>query len=260
MIEVGSAVSSFAAGDRVVAGCRFGGYTSEIVLPAELVRKIPSRLSETEAAAIPVAFMTAWVALREMARVRKGDRVLIPSAAGGVGIAAVQIAALAGAHVVGLVGSPTKSEIVKSFGAAEVWPNDAKGGGFDIVLDTTGGPGLKDSFARLSRCGRVVNYGVSTMVVGEKRSIFKAASTLVRTPFFHPMKLMNENKGVFGANLLRLFEDPGLLGRVFDHVLDGFDRGEFRVLVGKTFPLPEAGAAQQHLQSRTNVGKVVLLP
>ncbi len=82
--EVGRQVTSFRPGDRVLGFTRFGGYTTEIVLPAAFVRKTPSFLSDVEAAAIPTAFATAWISLMDMARVRAGDRVLVPGAAGGV--------------------------------------------------------------------------------------------------------------------------------------------------------------------------------
>ena len=94
-----------APGDRVLGFTRFGGYTTEVVVPAAFVRKTPSSLTDVEAAAIPAGFATAWISLMDMARVRQGDRVLVPGAAGGVGTAMVQVAAQAGAEVVGLVGS-----------------------------------------------------------------------------------------------------------------------------------------------------------
>ena len=160
VLEVGAQVTLFKPGDRVVGGSKFGGYVSEIVLPEFQVRKTPSHLSDAEAASIPVNFMTAWTALEEMGRVRKGDRVLIPSAAGGVGVAAVQIAAQRGAHVVGLVGSPSKIAVVRELGAAETMTNeewekasDKDAGGFDIVLDATGGESVKRSMRRLGHGG-----------------------------------------------------------------------------------------------------------
>ncbi len=124
VLEVGPLVKSVRPGDRVVAGTRFGGYTSEIVVPEYLVRRTPKGLTDVEAAAFPVNFLTATVALEDMARVRKGDHVVIQSAAGGVGVAAVQIAAQAGAHVIGLVGSKTKADVLRSLGASEVLTYD----------------------------------------------------------------------------------------------------------------------------------------
>ncbi len=271
--EVGPGVTKFKAGDRVVAGCKFGGYVDEIVLPEYQVRRTPSHLSDAEAASIPVNFMTAWTALEEMARVRKGDRVLVPSAAGGVGVAAVQIAASRGAHVVGLVGSPSKTAIVRELGAAETMTNDQwesasdrDAGGFDIILDATGGASVKRSMRRLAHGGRVVVFGVSSFVGGERRSLPRIIGGFLKTPFYTPFKLMETCTGIFGINMLALFEPPPpgqdlsgtVMGRAFDGSLKAFEERRFRAIVGKTFGLAEGGAAHSHLQSRSNVGKVVL--
>ena len=266
IIEIGKKVSRVKLGDRVMAGCRFGGYTNEITLSEGAVYSVPASLSDQEAASIPVNFMTAWIALQELARVRKGDRVLIQSSAGGVGIAAIQIAKLAGAQVVGTLGSDKKSAVVRELGASETilnsdWENsdDSKFGQFDIILDPSGGESLKRSFRRLHSLGRVVSFGLSN-AVGPKKSFSKIASTLLHTPLYTPFKLMNENKGVYGVNLLKLFtpEHQGKLESIMHSILRHFENGEYRAIVGKTFPLAEAGAAQDYLQGRSNIGKVVL--
>ena len=270
VLEVGQAVQSIRPGDRVTGGCRFGGYTTEIILPEHQVRKIPEYLSDIEAAAIPVNFLTAWVALQEMSRVRKGDRVLIQSAAGGVGVAAVQIAKQAGAHVVGIVGSPQKKEAVRSLGAAEVitqqeWEDlgETESGGFHIILDSAGGESLKRNFRRLAPSGRLVSFGVSSSVSGPKRSIQSLISLFMNTSMFTPYKLMMENKGIFGLNLLQLFQEPAPgqfnpLFSAFDQVMERFEDRSFRVIIGKTFPLAQAQSAHHYLQSRASIGKVIL--
>lgn len=264
--ETGPSVQGFKVGDRVVGACRFGGYTSGLILPERQIRKIPKRLSDIEAAAIPVNFMTAWLALHDMARVRKGDRVLVQSAAGGVGVAAVQIAALAGAEVVGLVGSEKKFQAVKSLGAKEVLTHaqwealpESESGGFQVILDSTGGKSLKRSFKSLARGGRVVNFGASSMISGEKRSLPQLFSFLINMPLYTPIRLMMENKGVFGLNMLPLFEDP-LLTQALDQVIQHFDEGKLQVLIGKTFPLAQGGEAHSYLQGRSNIGKIILTP
>lgn len=271
IIEVGKDVKNFKPGDRVLGGTRFGGYTSEISLPASQIRKIPQPLSDEEAAAVPVNFLTAWVALMDMARVRKGDRVLIQSAAGGVGVAAVQLAAQAGARVTGLIGSPSKAETVKSLGASEILTNseweqakDKELGGYDVILDATGGESLKRSYRRLASAGRVVTFGVSSIVSGEKRSFSKLISLVVNTTLFTPYKLMMDNKGVYGLNMLQLFgpsqaqiRNPML--EALDPLMERFEDRSLRVIVGKSFPLNQGGEAHAYLQSRKNIGKVVLL-
>jgi NADPH:quinone reductase-like Zn-dependent oxidoreductase len=270
--EVGPGTAGFAAGDRVLAACRFGGYASEVVLPALQCRMIPAHLSDAEAAAVPVAFLTAWVALEEMARAREGDSVLIQGAAGGVGTAAVQIAARRGAEVTGLVGSEAKRDAVLALGAREVftygeWDAPAAdragrtGRRFNVILESRGGSRVKQAYKLLSVGGRLVTFGVSAMVTGSRRSIPRVLGELLRTPRFNPIGLAMSNAGVFGLNMLSLFDTErglSLLMRAMDAVLEGFERGAFKVLVGKKFPLREAGAAHAFLTGRSNVGKIVL--
>lgn len=273
VLEVGSKVNAFQPGDRVLGACRFGGYTTEVVMPAFQVRKIPKGITDEEAASIPVNFMTAWIALEELARVRKGDRVAIQSAAGGVGLAAVQIAVRAGAEVTGLVSAQAKASAILGFGAKKVltydfWNQEKNSDttDFDIILDSTGGASLKLNFQRLAAGGRLINYGASSIVGGPKRSLKAILEFVYHTTFFTPYKLMMGNKGVFGLNLLQFFEGTPdskktrLLLHALDQVLAGFSDGSFKATVGKTFPLEKAGEAHNWLQSRSNIGKVVLIP
>jgi NADPH:quinone reductase-like Zn-dependent oxidoreductase len=267
--EAAPDVREFRRGERVLAACRFGGYATEIVLPASQVRKTPRRLSDKEAAAIPVSFLTAWIALVDMARVREGDRVLVPGAAGGVGSAMVQVAARAGARVTAVVGSPEKKEKVRALGAFQALTYEelesGRGGDgrdFTLVLEPRGGSHVKDSMNRLAAGGRVVCYGVSSLVSGSKRSIPVVLGRLLQTPLLTPIGLQMTNRGVLGVNLLKLFDsEPGLrmLLDAMDGILDGIQSRDFSPVVGKTFPLSKAGDAHRYLQSRKSVGKVILM-
>jgi NADPH:quinone reductase-like Zn-dependent oxidoreductase len=264
--ETGPGVTGFRIGERVLAACRFGGYTDELVLPAAQVRPTPRRLTDVEAAAVPVAFMTAWIALVEMGRVRDDDTVLVPGAAGGVGSAIVQVAARAGARVTGVVGSASKKETVKSLGAEKVFTFDEFAGTpvekeYTFILDARGGKPLKDSMRRLAPTGRVVSYGVSSLVTGPRRSLPRTVLGLLQTPFHTPIGLAMANAGIFGLNMLKLFDTPAglaLLARALEGVLEGFSEGKLKAVVGKVFPLAEAGRAHAYLQGRKSIGKVVL--
>ncbi len=266
--EVGPDVISVRRGERVLGACKYGGYTNEIVLPASQVRRTPRRLSDKEAAAVPVAFLTAWVALVRMARVHEADRVLVPGAAGGVGSAIVQMASRAGAEVVGLVGSPDKKDLVRSLGASQVLTYaelDARKGAehrsFSLILEARGGSALKADMLRLAPAGRIVSYGVSSLVTGQKRSILRTLLRLMETPLFTSIGLANSNKGVFGLNMAKLFDTKdgmSLLMTGMDEILEGFQTGRYKAVVGKTFPLERVGEAHEWLQSRKSVGKVIL--
>ena len=267
--EVGAEATGFSVGDAVLGACRFGGYASEVVIPAAQVRRIPGRLSFPEAAAIPVNFLTAWIGLMEMARIRPSDRVLVVGASGGVGTAMVQVAHRAGATVVGLVGSQQKKQLALELGASEVWTYEEwrrrsaeSDPPLDVVMDSQGGSGLRESMARLRPTGRAVSFGASSLVSGPRRSLPRVLFQLLQTPVLTPIGLAMSNRGIHGLNMLKLFDRGGmpLLLGAMDSVLEGFAQGRYRVIVGGTFPLREAARAHAFLQSRGSTGKVLLEP
>jgi NADPH:quinone reductase-like Zn-dependent oxidoreductase len=264
VMEAGPQVASLRAGDRVLGFTRFGGYTTEIVVPAAFVRKTPSFLSDAEAAAIPTAFVTAWISLMEMARVRAGDRVLVPGAAGGVGSAAVQVAVHAGAEVVGLVGGSAKKDFVLSLGAREAltyeeWKR-GEGRLFEVVLEPRGGAHVRTALAVLAPGGRVVCYGVSSLVTGHRRSIPGAIIGLLRTPLLTPIGLAMSNQGIYGVNLLKYFDterSQAIIDNALGQVLEAFEKRHYRACLGKIWSFAQAGEAHSFLQGRQGSGKHV---
>lgn len=270
--EVGAGVTTLKVGDRVLAGTKFGGYCTDVVVPAAQVRVIPAKMTDAEAASIPVVWMTAQVALNEMGRVRAEDRVLVHSAAGGVGLAAVQIAARAGAHVTGIIGNPKKADLVREMGAEDVWLasdyekglKGTAGRTFHIVLDAAGGPSYKKSYARLAHTGRLVCFGLSSAIGGPRRNWFQVVKSVVTSPLYTPFKLMGDNHGVYGLDMLQYFNDDPeaepmqIMARALERTLTGFEQGTYRTIVHKTFPLAEGGAAHELLAGRGTMGKVVL--
>jgi NADPH:quinone reductase-like Zn-dependent oxidoreductase len=207
-----------------------------------------------------------------MARIRKKDRVLIQNAGGGVGIAAIQIALQAGAEPVGLVSTQAKMDALKPLGISELYTyeqweqfENTRAKNFEVILDSAGGSSLKQNFKHLAPGGRLISYGASNLVKGKKRSLLKVLSHLMSTPFLTPYGLMMGNHGIFGLNLLKLFQEsasekPELLKMAFDQIIDSFNQGKYKVWIGKTFPLSQAAAAHSYLQSRSNIGKVILIP
>jgi NADPH:quinone reductase-like Zn-dependent oxidoreductase len=264
--EAGPQVTSLRPGDRVLGFTRFGGYTTEIVVPSAFVRKTPSFLSDVEAAAIPTAFATAWISLMEMARVRAGDRVLVPGAAGGVASAAVQVAVQAGAKVVGLVGQGAKKDFVLSLGASEAltyeeWKGRQEGRLFDVVLEPRGGSYVRSSMAVLAPGGRVVCYGVSSLVTGLRRSIPRALLGLLQTPLLTPIGLAMSNLGIYGVNLLKYFdteESRNVIAKALEQVIEAFEKRRYHACIGRIWPFSQAGEAHSFLQSRQGSGKHIL--
>jgi NADPH:quinone reductase-like Zn-dependent oxidoreductase len=255
-----------APGQRVVALTRFGGYAEAVAVPAAQVFPLPDSMSFEEGAAIPVNYLTAVLMLRHFANVRAGDTVLVHAAAGGVGTAAIQLCRLAGATVIGTA-SAAKHAFLRDLGVAhaidyrtEDFETEARrltgGRGVDIVLDATGA--FRKSYRTLAPLGRLVCFGISGATTGPTPSRLAAVKRLVTLPFFHPIRLMNDNKAVIGVNLGHLWDRIDMLRREMLDLLGDCAAGRLKPHVGATFPLAEAARAHRLLQERGNVGKVLL--
>jgi len=265
---VGRGVTTHRAGDRVVALTKFGGYADRVVVPAVSAFAIPDALDDIAAAAIPVNYVTALLALYRLSNLAAGETVLIHGAGGGVGIAATQLARLRGATIIGTA-SATKHDAIRQQGvhhaidyrtanvAAEV-RRLTNGRGADIVLDPIGGPSFTESYELLAPLGRLVMYGVSSVVSGERRSMWHALTMVIRMPRFRPLRLMDSNRGVFGLNLGHLWSERQQLGEAMTLILREVGAGRLSPVVARTFPLDKAADAHRFIQSRGNTGKVVL--
>lgn len=267
---VGEGVTNLARGTPVMALTLFNGYASQVVVPSEQVFAIPAGLDTAGAAAIPAVFLTAWFALHELAQVREGERVLIHSAAGGVGSAAVQLATLAGAEVTAVVGAAHKRELPVELGARHVidkstqslWPTaqDIAPGGFDVVLDANGVATLRQSYKHLAPLGRLVVYGFHSMLprTGGRPNWLKLARDWLRTPRFNPLRLTTENRSVMAFNLSFLSDRPDRLIPAMQGILDRFEAGQLRALPVTRYPLAEVAEAHRALESGQTTGKLVL--
>ena len=265
---VGPGVTGLRPGDRVLALTRFGGYASAVVVSAAQTLATPASLTDVEAAAVPVNYLTAFIALYRLANVGADETVLIYGAGGGVGIAATQLAKLRKARVIGTA-STSKIDAIRALGvdhAVDHRRNDVaaevrrltSGRGADVILDPIGGRQFAVSYGLLAPLGRLVIYGVSSLASGERRSLWRAARTLLAMPAFRPLSLMNQNRAVLGLNLGHLWGEATQLRAGMDAIVQEFDAGRLRPVVAATFPLERAGDAHRYLQSRANIGKVVL--
>jgi NADPH:quinone reductase-like Zn-dependent oxidoreductase len=265
---LGAGVTTHREGSRVVALTRFGGYADRVVVPEAFAFPIPDDLGDAAAAAIPVNYVTALIALYRMANIADGETVLIHGAGGGVGIAATQLARLRGATILGTA-SASKHEAIRQQGvehAIDYRTDDVTrevrritgGRGVDVVLDPIGGRSFTDSYHLLAPLGRLVMYGASSLAAGERRSLWRALVTLARMPRFKPLSLMNRNRGIFGLNLGHLWDERQKLTEAMTQLLAEVAAGRLRPVVARTFPLERAADAHRFIQSRGNIGKVVL--
>jgi NADPH:quinone reductase-like Zn-dependent oxidoreductase len=273
--SAGEEVTEFAPGDRVMAGTRFGGQASMVCADAAQVLPLPDRLSFEQGAAFPVNYATAYAALVVMGGLRRDDRVLIHAAAGGVGISATQIAKGVGAEIFGTA-SGSKHDAIRAQGVrhaidyrnadfeAEV-ERITGGEGLDLIIDALGPTSFRKDYRLLRPGGSLVMYGLSEASTEKGRSIPRALSALARMPtatmpWWKSLSLMNENKGVFGLNMLGWWDIEGTINRAVDPLLGDLESGALEPVVAEAFPFERAGEAHTFIAERRNIGKVVLVP
>jgi NADPH:quinone reductase-like Zn-dependent oxidoreductase len=260
---LGAGVEGVAVGDRVAAPVRFGGYAERAVTAAGGVFALPDAMSFEEGAAIPVSYATAWEAIVRSGNVQPGERVLIHSAGGGVGIAATQLAKRVGAEVWGTA-SAGKHEAIRGFGVDH--PIDYRISGWepqvpklDLVMDAIGGPSFRRSYRLLRAGGRLVCFGASGLVAGSDRNLLTVAKTAVRMPWFSIVRQMSASKAVIGLNVLTLWDEHGS-ERWAQPLTELLENGTIRPVLAQSFPFDQAGEAHRFIAERRNTGKVVLTP
>jgi NADPH:quinone reductase-like Zn-dependent oxidoreductase len=273
--SVGEGVTEHKVGDRVLAGTRFDGYAELVTVRADMAYELPKKMSFEEGAAFPVNYATAQAGLVVMAGLDAGERVLIHAAGGGVGISATQIAKSRGAEVFGTA-SASKHDAIRAQGVdhaidyrsqdfAEEVMRITGGEGVDVVFDALGPTSARKGYRILRQGGRLVIYGASEISTGEKRNLIAAAKAIVKTPlatmpWWKSLAMINENKGVFGLNMLHWWDKEGSLDRVIEPLIPQLRKGALRPVVAETFPFDHAADAHRFIAERRNVGKVVLVP
>ncbi len=255
-------------GDRVVAMATFSAYAERVAVPAQFVFRLPEGIPFEDAAAIPVNYLTAYHSMFHMGNLQPGDRILIHGAAGGVGIAAVQLARVHKLVVFGTAG-PFKQDLLRQMGVdhpidytredftrvvRRVAPD-----GIEMVMDPIGGKSFAKSYECLGPTGRLVVYGFSAAAGPEgRRSLWRGLKALAQTPRFHPLRLMRHNVAVIGVHLGRMKGHVALLKRQLEEIFRLYATGQIRPVIGKMFPLEKAADAHRHIHARQNIGKVVL--
>jgi synaptic vesicle membrane protein VAT-1 len=267
--QVGPGVTDFKVGDRAIGMPKFGGYTDTLVVAKEQVIPMPEAMSFDEGAALPVVYATAYYLMIFSGNLREGSHVLIHSAAGGVGLAAIQLAKTKNCVIYGTA-SPKKHDFLRAQGCHH--PVDSNGDyaaavreilkdrKLDLVLDPVGGPSWKEGYDLLGPAGRLVCFGLSAAASGKTRSMFHALMQIMQIKKYSPMDLMNDNKTVTGCNMGHLFGHLDLLTPQMTALLEMYEKGQIKPHVDKTFSFDEAPAAHHYLHDRKAMGKVLLVP
>lgn len=253
ILQVGPGVEGWSAGDRVITHQRTGGYAEEIVVPTNEVTRLPDSMSFDEGAAFYVGALTAHVALHWRGQLRAGETLLVHGAAGGMGLAAIEMGKMMGATVIGAARGAERQAVVTAKGADHVI--DPEHGVRESVLEITGGQGADvvfdpvggDAFDQSVRCiaweGRIVIVGFASG---------RIAQLPTNMPLIKGFSVVGVRAGEFG----RRNPEKGRLAR--ETVLDWAAEGKFRPHISHRFPLERAADAMQILTDRKVAGKVVL--
>ncbi len=268
--EAGRGATLFNQGDRVIAATRFGGYATQLAVKESNVIRLPDNLDFVQGAGFPVVYLTAYFALHELAHPRKGETLLIHSAAGGVGSALVQLGKAAGCRVIGVVGASHKIDYTKSLGADEVIDKSRENlwervealapDGCDIAMDPNGVETLKQSYEHLAPVGRLVIYGFHTMLSKGRGTPnwIKVFWDYLRTPRFNPLTMTNKNRNVLAFNLSYLFDRTDRLKQMTEKLLEMLGEGKISPLTSASYPFEQVADAHKALESGNTAGKIVL--
>ena len=268
--EIGPGVDKSWQGKSVLGLTRFNGYSDEVVLPVHQLFEKPESLSYEEAASIPVTYLTAWQLIVGMGALKSYESILVHNAGGGVGLAAIDLAKNIGATIYGTASSK-KHEFLKERGVHHVmdyrtgdWEKElaarTNGRGVDLIIDPLGGGHWRKSFRALGATGRLGMFGISTSADDGKRSKLSLLKTAIKMPFFHPVPMMNNNKGAFGVNMGHMWEEHERLAVWMQEILEGYKAGWVRPYVDSVFSFEQAGDAHKYMEERRNIGKVILVP
>jgi NADPH2:quinone reductase len=255
---IGPDVQGLAAGDPVIVGTQYGTYAEWICVPAGRALPAPRWLSTKECAAFAVNYLTAWIGLMEMARLRPSESLLVTSAAGGVGTAAVQFGVKLGARVTGVC-SEGKQQAVREAGAEVAMSYRELASStesYDAVLEMAGGRAYRDALRRLAPCGRLVVAGASA-AFPRRRSPRALVALLRDLPWPSMMDMVNRSYGVMGFHVGRLL-DGGAIASHWSALVEFCERHEIRPFVGTQFPFDRIADAHRALEERRNVGKIVV--
>jgi NADPH:quinone reductase-like Zn-dependent oxidoreductase len=268
---LGEGVTAPAVDTRVIVLARFGVHADTVCVPAAQAVPMPEAMSFEEGAALPVNYITAYHMLFRVGALRPRERVLVHMAAGGVGIAALQLCRTVDGVVTFGTASASKHDVLRAEGCAH--PIDYRtldyaaevrrltdGKGVDIVLDPLGGRDWRKGYELLRPVGRLIAFGFANMSSGERRSYLHVLRQALSIPFFTPLSMMDKNRGIAGVNIGHLWEEMEMLSEELAALISLYEQGRIKPRVDRVFPFEDAAAAHRRIQSRGNVGKVVLVP
>ncbi len=263
----GNQVTNLKIGDRVAALTRFGGYAEYAATDANAAVIIPDSLTIAVASSLATQFCTAYYSAAMAANLRDGEKVIVHSAAGGVGNALLQYAMHKKCEVIATTSSSSKVGFLKQQGAIhvintsdqnfyEVVKKITQGNYVDVIFDALGGSFVSKGIKLLAPGGRIVCYGASQMT---GTNLFNKIKTAFQFGFYHPAQFMMSSKSLIGVNMLQIADKrPFIIQECLQHVIELFKAGIFVPLEGTLFNATEIATAHRFLQEKKSKGKVAL--
>ncbi|MFA7272322.1 MAG: zinc-binding dehydrogenase [Crocinitomicaceae bacterium] len=266
IVEVGAEIDAAWIGKRVLAFCRFGGYSKHVITENFAFVAIDD-MPAGDALSLCTQGVTAYYMSHYLSPVRKGERVLIHAAAGGVGTLLIQLCKMKGAEVFAKIGSSKKANLVKSLGADHVIDysqsdyanqihailgNDR----LDVSFNPVAGDTFKKDFKLIGSGGRLMLFGGSQLSSG-KYGIFSALNFMRKMGFLLPIGFMMRSKNLLGINMLKIADNkPMTLFHCLENVLDLYKEGKLKPEIGGSFPVAEFTTAIESLASGKSTGKI----
>jgi NADPH:quinone reductase-like Zn-dependent oxidoreductase len=266
---VGASVRGIKNGDHVFGFSKQNAYAEYVAVPRDFILRMPRTMNFEEAAAFGVTSLTAYHGLITLGQLRRGEKLLVHAAAGGVGTAALQLASHRGAVIYATVGSTEKMKVAEDLGAdvvinysvddfASIVRRETNGQGLDIVFDSVGGKIMRKGWKLLAPMGRYVLYGFAAATNERGINKLKALQESLAFPIIYPPSIVTKNLSLMGFNLYFLTQKTEYLRTARQRLLRWYDKGILRPVVGSVFPFEKIVEAQRFLQSRKSVGKVVV--
>lgn len=270
VVGVGRNVKKFKIGDRVMGIMFFGGYSSEVNIKKSYVRKLSVGMDFSVAAGIPGVFLTSFYAIHWLARIHPKSTALVHSAAGGVGLALIQMLKDLDCKVIGVIGSSHKAKVAREYGADEIidksktdlWSEAERiaPDGFDLIFDPNGISTFKQSYNHLAPCGLLFVYGFQSMLskTNGRQNPFILIRDYLCTPRFSPFNMTKTNRSVLAFNLSYLFERLDLVADGLDFIFEKMKTKTFKPLPVRTYAFKDVAQAHKDIESGKTTGKLVL--
>jgi synaptic vesicle membrane protein VAT-1 len=260
----------FKVGDVVFGFTRFNAYASEVCLPENQVFPVPQNLNVLDMAGFPAVFFTAYHALCQLVKIYPGSKVLIHSAAGGVGSALVSLCKVLGHKSVGVIGSSKKRDYLRGLGCEviidkskeDLWQR-AKAispEGYDAVFDANGYTTYRDSYEHLRPSGKLVCYGSHSLLpkAGGRMNYLKAAVGFIKTPRFNPLEMITQNKTVSAFNISFLFDRGDMIEEINSDLQKWLTDGLIKPVPTTVLAFADVKKAHQLIESGQSTGKIIL--